>query len=89
MDASESTPEYDIFKRIEELEALKPTAEDGRILAVDALILAFIALVRDHPRTARKLKDSYLAHLETSNLSPELLKELERFLIIVCDELEK
>ena len=89
MDTHESTPEWDIFGRIEKLETLQPTAEDTRILAVNALFLAFIALVKDHPRAARKMKDEYVAHLETTNLNPELLKELGRFLTIICDSFEE
>lgn len=89
MDTHESTREWDIFKRIERLETLKPTAEDSRILATDALFLAFIALVKDRPKGARKLKDFYIAHLETSKLSPELLKELKDILTSACDQFEK
>jgi hypothetical protein len=89
MDTHESTPEWDIFERIEKLETLKPTAEEGRILAVEALGLAFMALVIGRPKAARKLKDLYIAHLETTNLSPELLKELGHALTTVCDSLEE
>jgi len=89
MDTHEDTPEWGFFDRIEKLESLKPTVEDGRILALNALFVAFIALVKGHPKAARKLKDSFIAHLEETNLSPEILKELERALIIACDEFEK
>lgn len=89
MDTHESTPEWDIFGRIEKLETLQPTAEEGRILAVEALGLAFMALVIGRPKAARKLKDTYVAHLETTNLSPELLKELGRALTTVCDSLKE
>ena len=89
MDTSESTPEWQFFNRIEELESLKPKAEDSFILAANALLLAFVALVKHHPKAARKLKDSVIAHLEETNLSRELLKELGHVLTIVCDEFEK
>ena len=89
MDTHESTPEWDIFERIEKLETLQPTAEEGRILAVEALSLAFMALVIGRPKGARKVKDLYIDHLETTNLSPELVKELGRALTTVCDSLEK
>ena len=88
METHESIPEWNIFERIEKLEALKPTAEDSLILAGHALLLGFIALVKDRPKTARKLKDSFITHLETTKLSPEILKEIERTLIIACDEFE-
>ena len=89
MDTDESTPEWDIFGRIEKLETLEPKAEDGFILAANALLLAFVALVKDRPKAARKLKDSFIAHLEETNLSRELLKELGHVFTIVCDEFEK
>lgn len=88
MDTSE-TPEFDIFSRIEKLEALKPTAEDGRILATASFWLAFSALAIQGPDSARKLKDSLMVGLKRSGLSPGLLERLEQTLLGLCDEVEK
>jgi hypothetical protein len=89
MDTNESMPEWDFFARIEELESLEPKVEDNFILAANALLFGFVALAGERPKAARKLKDLFIAHLEETNLSRELLKELSRILTIVCDGLEK
>jgi hypothetical protein len=89
MDTSESTPEFDIFKRIEKLEALKPTAEDGRILGMYAVYISFIALALQRPGQARKLKDTVMADLKKLGLSAGVLERLEKDLVEICDEAEK
>lgn len=89
MDTSERTPELEILKGFEELEALKLTAEDGRILATASFSLAFGALVIHSPAIARKVKDSLVAGLKQSGLSPRLLEWLEQHLLGLCDKVEK
>lgn len=89
MDPNDSAPVWDFFERIERLESLRPTAEDSLLLGVYAYAMAFAALVKDNPNIARKLKDTFTAHLETTNLNPELIKVLEGALTVVCDQFEQ
>lgn len=89
MDSNDSAPAWNFFERIERLESLKPTTEDSLLLAIDALFMAFLALVRSNASFARSLKDDYVEHLEGSSLSPEVRKEVKRVLTLVCDQLDK
>ena len=82
-------PEWDLFGRIESLEALKHTAEDGFILAAASYLLAFTALAVQLPATARRRKDSLIVGLKQSGLSPGLLEWLERVLPGICDEADE
>lgn len=84
-----SEPEWQFFARLEKLEALKPTAEDGRILAMEAFVIAFIALARHRPTIARKAKDLLIARLKKLGLTAGLLGQLERDLLEICDEVEQ
>lgn len=88
MDTDGNTPEFDIFGRIEKLETLQPTAEESRILAVEALSLAFVAFVGHNPKSARRTKDLYMEYLETK-LSPELLKKLSHVFTDLCATFEQ
>jgi hypothetical protein len=83
------TPEWEIFSRIEELEALKPTAEDAHILAVTSIGLAFAASASQDPARARIIKDEVVGILKMLGLSSGLLEWLERALLGICDLVEE
>jgi hypothetical protein len=89
MDTSESAPEFDLFGRIERLEALKPTAEDGRILGMYGVFLSFMALALQRRDVARKVKDTVMRDLRRMGLSPGVLEQLEEDLLEICDKAEE
>lgn len=89
MDTTESAPEWEFFERIERLEALKPTADDGRILGAYAVGLSFTALALQRPNAARKMKDGVLGELEKRGISPGVLKWLKAYFLETCDLLEQ
>lgn len=84
-----SNAEWDIFKRIENLEqdieTAKPTLKDANTVALFAFGLAFGALTMHSPDHARKAKDSCLRTLKTLDLSPGILNKVEQVMLEVCD----
>ncbi len=83
----EETPVWDLFKRIESLEAIVPTLRDARGIAFMAFVLSFYysASLRDHPRMVK----DYLVDSFKGLVSPETLKVLEKTMLGVCKVIEE
>ena len=64
------------------------TARDARILALNALALAFFASAKESPNP-RVLKDAVIDSLKPAELSLEIREFLEEILIKICDILEE
>jgi hypothetical protein len=88
-----STAEWDIFKRIENLEqdieTAKPTLEDANAVSTFAFGLAFGNMVIRTPKYAKKMKDECTQHLKTLGVSPKVLGLLEQFMLKACDIAEE
>lgn len=88
-----STAEWDIFKRIENLEqdieTAKPTLNDANTVAIFAYGLAFGTMVIQTPKYARKMKDECTQHLETLAVSPKVINLLEQLMLKACDIAEE
>ena len=82
-------PEWDVFKRIESLEELRPTVGDLTIIAVDTFLLLFGWLAMEHRSGARAFKDRLIAIFEKGGLSKETLNSLQKFMLQVCEKAEK
>lgn len=87
---------WDFFKAIEDLqdtvkglEATKARAQDTRLIAIMAFLMAFMAFYFRTPRIARQGKDSITSTLKAWGLSSRALNTLEIILRGACDELEK
>lgn len=81
-------PEFDLFKRIENLEEKtkgKLTFVDTSIMATMGLMLAWAAFSMHAPEYARKLKDNTLKGLKTAGLNKEALDVLEKLMSEQCD----
>jgi hypothetical protein len=98
-DEQKSTPEWDIFTRIErgeqligrideEIEAITPTLVDTMVLAIDRISFAFLALVQEHPKYARRLKDVLITMHKRENIDPKLLEILGGWVISPLEQIE-
>lgn len=86
------TPEWDFFKRIENLELRtkgKLTLADASMLGCLSFELAFIAEVSHFPQNARKYKDILIGRLRQWGFNKELLDGIETDLLKMCDEVDK
>lgn len=83
------TPEWDFFKRIENLEGLKPTLADTSKIALVTFWLTFINMAAEHPSEARKIKDNAIALFELLGLSTKVLNSLKNFMLITCKGAEE
>jgi L-ribulose-5-phosphate 3-epimerase UlaE len=86
------TPEFDTFKRIEDLEEHfkgTPAQKDALILAIAGLETAFITASLQSPTYARQYKDQLLATLKQVGLSSKWFNAVDSDLTAMCDHLEK
>lgn len=86
------TPEFDTFKKIEDLEEhFKGTSEqkDAIILAVAGLETAFITASIQSPTYTRRYKDQLLASLKQAGLSSKWYSAIQEDLTAMCDHLEQ
>jgi hypothetical protein len=81
--------EWEIFKRIEGLEKLKPTLDDTSAIATLALLFSFMHVAGEYPHGARKLKDIIIGFLKAQQLSTKTLNQFETALLQICEESEK
>jgi hypothetical protein len=88
-----STAEWDIFKRIEDLEqdieTAKPTLKDANTVAIFAFGLAFGTMAIQTPKYARKMKDECTKHLKTIGVAPKVFDLLEQLMLKACDLAEE
>ena len=87
-----STPEFDIFKRLEKLEetsVTKPALDDIFMVARMAFGIAFANIAVARPKQARKQKDSIIKWAKSLGVSKGILEDLESLLLIACEEAEK
>ena len=86
------TPEFDTFKRIEDLEENfkgTPAQKDALILAIAGLKTAFITASLQSPTYARQYKDQLLTTLKQVGLSSKWFGAIETDLLAMCDHLDK
>ncbi|MFY9815042.1 MAG: hypothetical protein WCF70_07710 [Dehalococcoidales bacterium] len=86
------TPEFDTFKKIEDLEEHfkgTPAQKDALILAVAGLETAFITASLQSPTYARQYKDQLLGTLKQVGLSSKWFDAISSDLTAMCDHLEK
>ncbi len=83
----EETPEWQLFKRIENLEAIVPTLRDAYGLAVMAFVISFIHQAETEANP-RQFKDVMITSLEPF-VSPGLMKILQREMLEICESIEK
>ena len=84
------TPEFDTFKKIEDLEEHfkgTPAQKDALILAVAGLETAFISASMQSPTYARQYKDQLLASLKQVGLSNKWFDAIQSDLTAMCDHL--
>jgi hypothetical protein len=84
------TPEFDTFKKIEDLEEHfkgTPAQKDALILAVAGLETAFISASMQSPAYARQYKDQLLASLKQVGLSNKWFDAIQSDLTAMCDHL--
>ncbi len=86
---SREQPEWDIFKRIESLEKLSLTVDDLTKLAVTTFFILFADIAFNKPTGARKFKDMVVRFLKQYGLTTETLNQLEKIMLVVCNEAEK
>jgi len=88
-----STPEWDLFKRLEGLESTstvtKPAIHDALVLAKMALALTFVNRTVRFPRGARKLKDDIIGLAKRAGVSQESLEGVEVLLSPICEIAEQ
>lgn len=85
------SPEFDTFKRIEDLEEHfkgTPAEKDSIILAVAGLETAFISASMQAPAYARQYKDQLLASLKQVGLSSKWYDAIQEDLLAMCDHLD-
>lgn len=86
------TPEFDLFKRIENLEGKfegELTVKDALILGGIGFEIAYAAFSFQFPQNARKFKDQFLARVKEAGLSHKWLELLQGDLLNVCDSIEQ
>lgn len=83
------TPEWDIFKRVERLEKLKPTVDEVGGLAIATFQLVFLWLAAEKPTRIRRLKDNLIVFLKEQGISGQTLDSLQTFMLQVCGHAEK
>ena len=86
------TPEFDTFKKIEDLEEHfkgTPAEKDALILAVASLETAFITASMQAPTYARQYKDQLLASLKQVGLSSKWYDAIQADLLAMCDHLDR
>jgi hypothetical protein len=86
------TPEFDTFKKIEDLEEHfkgTPAQKDAIILAVAGLETAFITASMQAPTYARQYKDQLLASLKQVGLSNKWYDAIQADLLAMCDHLDQ
>ena len=84
-----STPEWDIFARIEKLENIVPETKDNLILAVSAYAMSFLSLTLRTPSRARKFEDDMAKQLGQVGLSDRLLEVITDLMTNICNDVEK
>lgn len=85
------TPEFDLFKRVENLEDKfkgELTVKDAFILGAIGFEIAYAALSFQSPQNARKFKDEFLGRLNQAGLSHKWLDILQEDLLNVCSSIE-
>ena len=86
------TPEFDLFKRIENLEEKfegELTVKDAFILGAIGFEIAYAALSFQSPQNARKFKDEFLGRVKQAGLSHKWLDILQEDLLSVCNNIEQ
>lgn len=74
------TPEFDLFKRIEDLEAKTESPfklHDAFVIGWAALEFTYLTMCFETPMNPGKYKDIILEHLKKNGLNPKLLEGLE------------
>lgn len=85
-------PEFDLFKRIENLEAITKggvTVKDAFIAGILSFEIGYTAVSLHYPQRARKYKDLFIARLEQMGFNEHWKKILEKDLLNLCEDLEK
>ena len=85
MDTSETTPEFDIFERIKEVELTLP---EVKVVAKFAFAVAFYNAASRFPNP-RLVKDEYLDSLSGLGLRKELVDSLGKMMVGICEVLEE
>lgn len=85
-------PEFDLFKRIENLEQRAKgelTIRDASIIGFLALETAYLAMSLHAPKLARKYKDDLLGKLKKMDFNEQWLALLEEDFLNLCESAEK
>lgn len=85
-------PEFDLFKRIENLEQRTKgelTIRDVSILSLLGLEIAFAAMSLHAPQFVRKYKDDFLRKLKEMGFNKQWLDILEEDFLDICEGVEK
>ena len=86
------TPEFDLFKRIENLEKRtggQLTIRDISILSLLGFEMAYTAMSMHAPQYARKYKDNFLGKLKEFGFNKQWLDILEEDFLNLCEGFEK
>ena len=86
------TPEFDTFKRIEDLEEHfkgTPAQKDALILGIAGLEIAFITASIQSPAYARQYRDQLLATLKQVGLSNKWYDAIAVDLLAMCEHLDQ
>jgi hypothetical protein len=85
-------PEFDLFKRIENLEQRTKgelTIRDASMLGLLSLESAYLAMSLHAPQLARKYKDNLLGKLKKMGFNKQWLDLLEADFLDLCEGVEK
>lgn len=87
------TPEWDLFKRLEELEPeiekLKPEVDTATKVSVASFLVLFMYMAIQRPDNVRGLKDLMVGVLKDTHLRRDDVEVFERLLLKVCDVIEE
>ena len=86
-------PEFDIFKRIENLEAKFGNEafniKDAIIISVISMRTSFLTMCVNYPQNSRLLKDQLIAALKQSGLSKIWIENIQEDLLNICNLVDR